>query len=96
MGRNWDWSLAHGREQRLTHERNAAEQGIADPDVSRAVPLHSHDGTMQVLFARGWNSVTPAEIYQARHQLPFTPVRPSSTKPDPCARLRALFHKDIP
>ena len=59
MGRNWQWSFDHGREQRLKLEREAAEQGIAECDVDRAVPFHSHDGTMQSQFAKGWRSVTP-------------------------------------
>lgn len=53
MGRNWEWSFNHGREQRLKREREAAEQGIAECDVDRSVPFHSHDGTMQSMFKKG-------------------------------------------
>ena len=35
MGRNWQWSFDHGREQRLKLEREAAEQGIAEVYESR-------------------------------------------------------------
>ncbi|MEH8118450.1 hypothetical protein Q7I37_12885 [Aeromonas allosaccharophila] len=52
MGRNWEWSFNHGREQRLKREREAAEQGIAECDVDRRVPLHSRDGTMQSQFKK--------------------------------------------
>ncbi|WP_279476993.1 hypothetical protein [Aeromonas veronii] len=53
MGHNWEWSFNHGREQRLKREREAAEQGIAECDVDRSVPLHSRDGTMQSQFKKG-------------------------------------------
>jgi hypothetical protein len=96
MGRNWQWSVEHGREQRLKREREAAEQGIAESDVDRAVPLHSHDGTMQSQFAKGWHSVTARDIYQVRHpQLGAI----SANQPKVAghiARLRELFKETHP
>jgi hypothetical protein len=97
MGRNWQWSFNHGREQRLKREREAAEQGIAECDVDRSVPLHSRDGTMQSQFAKGWRSVTPSEIYDARNRHRFNILTTCNGKAaEHCARLRALFKKDEP
>lgn len=97
MGRNWQWSFDHGREQRLKLEREAAEQGIAECDIDRTVPLHSRDGTMQSQFAKGWNSVTASEIYAARNRHRFKILTTGSDKVAAhCARLRALFDKDVP
>jgi len=36
-------------------------------DVSTA-PLYSHNATHQSLFSKGWGSVTPVQIFQARHR----------------------------
>ena len=92
MGRNWKWSFDHGREQRLKLEREAAEQGIPECDVDRTVPFHSHDGTMQSQFAKGWRSVTPSEIYDARHRHRFNILTTGNDKvAEHSARLRALF-----
>lgn len=97
MGRNWQWSFDHGREQRLKLEREAAEQGIAECDVNRAVPFHSHDGTMQSQFAKGWHSVTAAEVYEARNRHRFKILTTGNDQVAAhCARLRALFDKDAP
>ena len=69
-----------------------AEQGIAECDVDRTVPLHSRDGTMQSQFAKGWRSVTPSEIYDARHRHRFNILTTGNDKvAEHCARLRALF-----
>ena len=92
MGRNWQWSFDHGREQRLKREREAAEQGIPECDVDRTVPFHSHDGTMQSQFAKGWRSVTPAEVYESRNKHRFKILTTGNSKvAEHCARLRALF-----
>ena len=92
MGRNWQWSFDHGYAKRLEREREAAEQGIAECDVDRTVPLHSRDGTMQSQFAKGWRSVTPSEIYDARHRHRFNILTTGNDKvAEHCARLRALF-----
>lgn len=98
MGRNWQWSFERGRELRLMREREAAEQGIAENAVDRTIPLHSHDGTMQSQFAKGWHSVTAAEIYDARHRHRFKILTTCNDKVAAhCANLRALFnqHKDV-
>ncbi|MGU5635182.1 hypothetical protein ACV1DV_06475 [Aeromonas veronii] len=96
MGRNWEWSFNHGREQRLKREREAAEQGIAECDVDRSVPLHSRDGTMQSQFKKGWCSVTPSEIYDARNRHRFNILTTCNGKAaEHCARLRALFSSEV-
>lgn len=96
MGRNWEWSFNHGREQRLKREREAAEQGIAECDVDRNVPLHSRDGTMQSQFAKGWRSVTPSEIYDARNRHRFNILTTCNGKAaEHCARLRAIFSSEV-
>ncbi|MCB5226159.1 hypothetical protein JAO78_004955 [Alishewanella sp. 16-MA] len=61
MGRNWDWSFNHGKQRRLEAEILAQKAGTT---VSQP-PLHSHDGTMQSQFEKGWHSVTPVEIQHA-------------------------------
>jgi hypothetical protein len=95
MGRNWQWSIEHGREQRLKLERESAEQGIAECDIDRTVPLHSHDATMQAYFAQGWRSVTPADVYQARNKHRFKILTTGNDKVAMhCANLRSLFNKD--
>ncbi|MGU5581401.1 hypothetical protein [Aeromonas hydrophila] len=95
MGRNWQWSFDHGRSKRLDLERAMAEQGVAECDIDRTVPLHSRDGTMQSQFAKGWCSVTPAEIYAARNRHRFKILTTCNDKVAVhCANLRALFKKD--
>lgn len=97
MGRNAMWSFAQGRAKRLTREHEAAEQGIAECDIDRTVPLHSHDGTLQSQFAKGWHSVTAAEVYEARNRHRFKILTTGNDQVAAhCARLRALFDKDAP
>lgn len=97
MGRNWEWSFERGRKERLELELKAAEQGIAECDVDRRVPLHSHDGTMQSQFKKGWRSVTQSEIYAVRNRHRFNILTTCNGKAaEHCARLRALFKKDEP
>ena len=92
MGRNWMWSFACGVAKRKALEMAAAEQGIAECDIDRAVPFHSHDGTMQSQFAKGWRSVTPAEVYESRNKHRFKILTTGNSKvAEHCARLRALF-----
>lgn len=109
MGRNWLWSVSHGRTKRLALEREAAERGIAEDAVDRTPPLHSHDGTMQDLFVRGWLSVTPTEIYRVRSGVTapvshstsfFSPSNEADSAMqygrDKCASLRAILNnKDM-
>lgn len=61
MGQNWEWSFKHGKQRRLEAEVLAQKSGTT---VSQP-PLHSHDGTMQSQFEKGWHSVTPVEIQRA-------------------------------
>ncbi|WP_037054504.1 hypothetical protein [Rheinheimera baltica] len=61
MGANWDWSAKQGKQRRLEAEVLAHKAGTK----CSPPPLHSYDGTMQVLFEQGWHSVTPAEIHRA-------------------------------
>lgn len=65
MGKNWQWSYQQGRVKRLNAEVKAANDGVAF-DV-RKVPLHSHCGTMQSHFSKGWHSVTLGEIHIKLH-----------------------------
>jgi len=60
MARNWDWSYECGRKKRLDLE----VQKLNGETPSEALPLHSHDATMQACFVLGWNSIRPAEIYR--------------------------------
>lgn len=61
MGANWEWSHKQGKQRRLEAELLAHKAGTK----CSPPPLHSKDGTMQVLFEQGWHSVTPAEIQRA-------------------------------
>lgn len=61
MGKNWQWSFSLGKQRRLEAEALAHKAGTT---VSQP-PLHSHDGTMQSQFEKGWHSVTPVEIQRA-------------------------------
>jgi hypothetical protein len=64
MGSNWQWSQKQGRAKRLAAEADARQHGT--PFNPEAIPLHSHDGTMQSKFAYGWRSVTEVDI---RHHI---------------------------
>lgn len=101
MGRNWMWSFACGVAKRKALEMAAAEQGIAECDIDRTVPLHSHDGTMQSQFAKGWHSLDSVEIYEIRNRHRFKILNTGNDKvaahcATHIANLRALFnqHKD--
>lgn len=97
MGHNWKWSFAQGRAKRMELERQAAVQGIAECDVDRSVPFHSHDGTMQSQFAKGWHSLDAVELYQLRNIYRFKILTTCNGKAaEHCARLRELFKKDEP
>ncbi|MDK1288508.1 hypothetical protein [Pseudoalteromonas umbrosa] len=60
MGKNWDWSFKQGRIKRLNYEIESRLNDL--PFNSNEIPRHSHDGTMQSRFVKGWQSVTEAEI----------------------------------
>tara|TARA_Y100000034_G_C6780701_1_gene348937 strand:- start:250 stop:510 length:261 start_codon:yes stop_codon:yes gene_type:complete len=65
MGKNWQWSYQQGRIKRLKAEVEATMNGCVLN--AHVVPLHSHCGTMQSHFAKGWHSVTQSEIYSKLH-----------------------------
>ena len=50
MGRNADFFLAHGRACRLELETAIAD-GKADSSAIHAIPLKSHDGTLQTALS---------------------------------------------
>lgn len=60
MGKNWDWSYQKGREKRLKLEVDARMHNL--PFNPKKIPLHSHDGTMQSHFNKGWWSVCSVDI----------------------------------
>ncbi|CAM4175404.1 hypothetical protein [Pseudoalteromonas byunsanensis] len=60
MGRNWDWSREQGRIKRLEAEVQARVNN--KPFDANNVPLHSHDGTYQSMFNKGWHSVLEIDI----------------------------------
>lgn len=60
MGKNWDWSYHRGREKRLQLGVDARMRGL--PFDPLCIPLHSHDGTMQSYFTKGWCSVNQMDI----------------------------------
>ncbi|WP_304635520.1 hypothetical protein [Pseudoalteromonas sp.] len=60
MGKNWDWSYQKGREKRLQLEVDARMHNL--PFNPKNIPLHSHDGTMQSHFNKGWRSVSAVDI----------------------------------
>lgn len=82
MGRNWEFSLAQGREKRLAAELTASRDG---QPVPARPPLWSHDGTMQSKFNQGWNGVTPIEI--AQH------IRPEAAYSQVRAKLRSSLRR---
>lgn len=90
MGRNADFFHAHGRTCRLELETAIAE-GKADSSAIHAIPLKSHDGTMQQAFRRGWKSVPERDLYLARHRVSPSPVEQA---PQRIAQLRALFNEE--
>ena len=91
MGRNADFFLAHGRACRLELETAIAE-GKADASAIHAIPLKSHDGTLQSAFKRGWKSVPERDLFLARRwQLSPSPVE---QVPQRIAQLRALFNEE--
>ena len=91
MGRNADFFLAHGRACRLELETAIAE-GKADSSSIHAIPLKSHDGTLQSAFKRGWKSVPERDLFLARRrQLSPSPVE---QVPQRIAKLRALFKEE--
>lgn len=63
MGANWQWSFAKGRADRLAAELRHYHTGQPAGEPG----LHSHDGTMQSQYHRGWSSPSPVEIYQHIH-----------------------------
>jgi len=83
MGRNWQWSFEQGRTKRLAAEKAAFESGQPIP---ASAPLHSHDGTMQSQFTKGWNSVTLVQIQRHLH-----PPKPLGHVLTDNTRLRDLF-----
>lgn len=60
MGKNWEWSLKKGKEQRIKLEVDARMHGL--PFNPNNIPLHSHCGTMQSHFNKGWLSVSAIDI----------------------------------
>lgn len=60
MGKNWQWSYEHGRKKRLYAELTAYK--TSQPLDSSNIPLHSHDGTYQSQFNKGWQSINSVEI----------------------------------
>jgi len=60
MGKNWDWSFKKGREKRLKLEVDSRMRGLQFDPLH--IPLHSHDGTMQSYFTKGWRSVNQVDI----------------------------------
>ncbi len=63
MGRNADWSFDKGQAKRIKAEVDAAMHNM--PFNPNEIPLHSHDGTLQSFFTKGWHSVSPVEIAKA-------------------------------
>ncbi|RZF83725.1 hypothetical protein EXT46_05375 [Pseudoalteromonas sp. CO325X] len=60
MADNWQWSYDKGRTTRIENELAARmNQHPFNPDD---IPLHSHDGTMQSQFSKGWQSVSEVDI----------------------------------
>ncbi|XDF79187.1 hypothetical protein AAFX60_018685 [Aliivibrio fischeri] len=82
MGANWEYSKTKGREMRLEAELRFATTG--EP-VPTAPPLFSHDATMQSLFSKAWNRVTPVDIRV--HCQKDVPIQP---KGDRLSKLRSL------
>lgn len=91
MGRNVDYFLAHGRACRLELETAIAE-GKADASAIHAIPLKSHDGTLQSAFKRGWKSVPERDLYLARRRR--SSPSPAEQIPQRIAQLRALFKEE--
>lgn len=91
MGRNADFFLAHGRACRLELETAIAE-GKADPTAIHAIPLKSHDGTLQSAFRRGWKAVPERHLYLARRRC--SSPSPAEQVPQRIAQLRALFKEE--
>ena len=60
MGKNWDWSYQKGREKRMEQEVDARMHNM--PFDPRKIPMHSHCGTMQSHFNKGWQSVRAIDI----------------------------------
>lgn len=68
MGANWEWSYQQGKAKRLEAEKAKHDHNTPVPAV---LPLHSHDGTMQDLFEKGWASVTPVQIQRNNNPPPL-------------------------
>lgn len=83
MGRNWQWSFEQGCAKRLEAEKAAFDNGLPAPAKP---PLHSHDGTMQSQFSKGWYSVTAAQIQRHIH-----PPKPLGQVLTDNTRLRDIF-----
>ena len=60
MGKNWDWSYLKGGEKRMDQEVDARMHNM--PFDPRKIPMHSHCGTMQSHFNKGWRSVSAIDI----------------------------------
>jgi len=60
MGKSWDWSYQKGREKRMELEVDARMHSM--PFDPREIPMHSHYGTMQSHFNKGWQSVRAIDI----------------------------------
>ncbi|MBE0378489.1 hypothetical protein [Pseudoalteromonas prydzensis] len=60
MGSNWEWSYRKGRDERMKQEVDARMHNM--PFDPRKIPLHSHCGTMQSHFNKGWQSVRSIDI----------------------------------
>ncbi len=60
MADNWQWSYDKGRTTRI--ERELAARMHQHPFNPDDIPLHSHDGTMQSQFCKGWQSVSEVDI----------------------------------
>ena len=78
---NWRWSYHQGREERIAQETAALMNG--HPFNPNTIPLHSHDGTMQSYFAKGWRSInSPVVQRRVTGKQHFSDIR---------ARLAAKF-----
>lgn len=60
MPKLWDYSFKKGREKRLQAELKARMNRM--PFNVDEVPLHSHSGTLQSCFQKGWYSVSEVDI----------------------------------
>ena len=91
MGRNWQWSFDHGREQRLKLERGrrAGYRRVRCPDrPCRSIAMTAPCNPSSPGLALGH----PAEVYESRNKHRFKILTTGNSKvAEHCARLRALF-----